>query len=211
MLDGPGHAGRRARRPGAGRGGLPRAAGRDRAADAVPAPAGRRRGSRRRLRTGRPARRAGRPMTRPRCSTSGPVLADRRTKIVVTCGSGGVGKTTTAAAMALWAADAGPQGRRADHRPGQAARPVPRPGGTRQRPAPGGHRARRHRRRAVGDDARHPADLRRDGRRALHPGPGRRDPGEPVLQGDLHLVLRHPGVHGDGEAEHAGRHRTSST
>ena len=37
----------------------------------------------------------------------GPVLADRRTRIVVTCGSGGVGKTTTAAAMALWAADAG--------------------------------------------------------------------------------------------------------
>ncbi len=37
----------------------------------------------------------------------GPVLADRRTRIVVTCGSGGVGKTTSAAAMALWAADAG--------------------------------------------------------------------------------------------------------
>ncbi len=37
----------------------------------------------------------------------GPVLADSRTRIVVTCGSGGVGKTTTAAAMALWAADAG--------------------------------------------------------------------------------------------------------
>ena len=37
----------------------------------------------------------------------GPVLADSRTRIVVTCGSGGVGKTTTAAAMALLAADAG--------------------------------------------------------------------------------------------------------
>jgi len=37
----------------------------------------------------------------------GQVLADRRTRIVVTCGSGGVGKTTTAAAMALLAADAG--------------------------------------------------------------------------------------------------------
>jgi len=36
-----------------------------------------------------------------------PVLTDPRTSIVVTCGSGGVGKTTTAAAMALWAADAG--------------------------------------------------------------------------------------------------------
>jgi len=37
----------------------------------------------------------------------GPILRDSRTSIVVTCGSGGVGKTTTAAAMALWAADAG--------------------------------------------------------------------------------------------------------
>ena len=43
-----------------------------------------------------------------RTATSAPMLADTRTtKIVVTCGSGGVGKTTTAAAMALWAADAG--------------------------------------------------------------------------------------------------------
>ena len=134
-----------------------------------------------------------------------------RTKIVVTCGSGGVGKTTTAAAMALWAADAGPQGRGADHRPGQAARPVARPGGAGQRPAAGGHRTRRRRRRAVGDDAGHPAHVRRDGGRPLHPGAGRGDPGQPVLQGDLHLVLRHPGVHGDGEAEHPGRHQHSST
>lgn len=37
----------------------------------------------------------------------GPILRDERTSIVVTCGSGGVGKTTTAAAMALWAADTG--------------------------------------------------------------------------------------------------------
>ncbi|MBM9467386.1 ArsA family ATPase [Nakamurella sp. YIM 132084] len=35
------------------------------------------------------------------------LLTDRATKVVVTCGSGGVGKTTTAAALALWAADAG--------------------------------------------------------------------------------------------------------
>ena len=35
------------------------------------------------------------------------VLADESTRIVVTCGSGGVGKTTTAAAMALHAAEAG--------------------------------------------------------------------------------------------------------
>jgi anion-transporting ArsA/GET3 family ATPase len=37
------------------------------------------------------------------------MLADRHTRIVVCCGSGGVGKTTTAAALALRAAE---QGRR---------------------------------------------------------------------------------------------------
>jgi anion-transporting ArsA/GET3 family ATPase len=37
----------------------------------------------------------------------GALLTDRATKVIVTCGSGGVGKTTTAAAIALWAADAG--------------------------------------------------------------------------------------------------------
>ena len=35
------------------------------------------------------------------------VLADRHTRIVVCCGSGGVGKTTTAAALALRAAECG--------------------------------------------------------------------------------------------------------
>ncbi|MDQ1643013.1 MAG: hypothetical protein QOJ90_2364, partial [Actinomycetota bacterium] len=35
------------------------------------------------------------------------VLADRGTRIVVCCGSGGVGKTTTAAALALRAAEQG--------------------------------------------------------------------------------------------------------
>lgn len=38
---------------------------------------------------------------------AGALLDDPATKIVVTCGSGGVGKTTTAAAMAVRAADAG--------------------------------------------------------------------------------------------------------
>src|SRR6478672_8383963 len=52
------------------------------------------------------AQASGAAMTGPKLDL-GPVLADNRTKIVVTCGSGGVGKTTTAAAMALWAADAG--------------------------------------------------------------------------------------------------------
>ncbi|TWS21356.1 ArsA family ATPase [Tsukamurella asaccharolytica] len=37
----------------------------------------------------------------------GPQLVDPGTRVVVCCGSGGVGKTTTAAAMALWAAEHG--------------------------------------------------------------------------------------------------------
>lgn len=35
------------------------------------------------------------------------LLTDPETKVIVTCGSGGVGKTTTAAALAVYAADAG--------------------------------------------------------------------------------------------------------
>jgi anion-transporting ArsA/GET3 family ATPase len=37
----------------------------------------------------------------------GALVRDRRTRVVVTCGSGGVGKTTTAAAMAMLGAEAG--------------------------------------------------------------------------------------------------------
>src|SRR6476619_379633 len=45
--------------------------------------------------------------SRRRTLDLGAMLANSKTKIVVTCGSGGVGKTTTAAAMGLWAADSG--------------------------------------------------------------------------------------------------------
>ena len=49
-------------------------------------------------------------MTRPKPGNEfrlGELLADRSTRVVVTCGSGGVGKTTTAAALALHAAERG--------------------------------------------------------------------------------------------------------
>ena len=52
-------------------------------------------------------------MTRPSILKSAPLLdvnaiiADRKTRIIVCCGSGGVGKTTTSAALALRAAEAG--------------------------------------------------------------------------------------------------------
>jgi anion-transporting ArsA/GET3 family ATPase len=52
------------------------------------------------VRTGRPA-----PEARPMDLAA--LLADRDTRIVVCCGAGGVGKTTTSAALALAAAEAG--------------------------------------------------------------------------------------------------------
>ncbi|SDR72795.1 Anion-transporting ATPase, ArsA/GET3 family [Friedmanniella luteola] len=55
------------------------------------------------------------PRTRTAAATATPapfldvdaVIADRRTEIIICCGSGGVGKTTTSAAIALRAAEAG--------------------------------------------------------------------------------------------------------
>ena len=141
----------------------------------------------------------------------GPVLADRRTRIVVTCGSGGVGKTTTAAAMALWAADAGrkvavltidPAKRLAQSLGLEELDNDPRRVDVQLADADGELWAMM-------------LDTRRtfDEMVATHstPDTGRRHPGEPVLQGDLHLVLRHPGVHGDGEAVAPWPRRTSST
>ncbi|HEV7146893.1 MAG TPA: ArsA-related P-loop ATPase [Pedococcus sp.] len=46
------------------------------------------------------------PYARPSLDL-GRLLTDSRTRIVVCCGAGGVGKTTTAAAMAVWAAEHG--------------------------------------------------------------------------------------------------------
>ena len=42
------------------------------------------------------------------------IIDDRRTRIIVCCGSGGVGKTTTAAAIGLRAAERGRGGGLAD-------------------------------------------------------------------------------------------------
>ena len=149
------------------------------------------------VRPGSPAARPRRPAHRP---------ADR---IVVCCGAGGVGKTTTAAALGLWAAEHGRTRRRPHHRPGPPARPVARADRARQHararsPESGGGTARLGRL-ARRDDARHEAHLRRGGRAARHPREGRPDPREPVLPGRLELVRGHAGVHGDGEARPAAR------
>ena len=98
-------------------------------------------------------------------------------------------------------------GRGADDRPGEAARRLARAARARQRRAPGrpgavrGGRRRHRRRRALGDDARREADLRRGRPRAR---PRRRDPRADPLQPHLPAALvgarRLAGVHGDGEA-----------
>ncbi len=104
----PALRGRRARRPrgpgearaGAGPGG--------RAARVPAARPQRRHRPRVALRAGHPAGRAGHVMSPARSALDlDAVLANRSTRIVVCCGSGGVGKTTTAAALALRAAEQG--------------------------------------------------------------------------------------------------------
>ena len=102
--------------------------------------------------------------------------------ICICAGSGGVGKTTTSAAIATGMAARGLQGLRADDRPGEAARRLARPRGARQRGEtgrPGAVRGpgRRDEGRALGDDARREGDLRRArrpprrGRGVPRPGP----------------------------------------
>ena len=72
------------------------------------------------------------------------LIGDPGTRIIVCCGSGGVGKTTTAAAIGRARRRGRPQGRRAHHRPRAAAGAVPRPHRARQRAPPGDrHRPRR--------------------------------------------------------------------
>ncbi len=73
-------------------------------------PAGGARKPRRQPRAGRAAHRVGPLVGGKRAAAALDVdalLDDRRTEIIVCCGSGGVGKTTTAAALALRAAERG--------------------------------------------------------------------------------------------------------
>ena len=89
------------------------------------------------------------PHRRPPTLDVDALLDDPHTGIIVCCGSGGVGKTTTSAALALRAAERGPQGRRAHHRPGPPAGPVDGHRGARQHPAAGRRRRRRRDRRVA--------------------------------------------------------------
>ena len=141
--------------------------------------------------------------------------AARRTReVVVFCGSGGVGKTSVAAAAALTAA-ARPrrQGARAHHRPRPAAGRRARARGVRQRRTPGAarrvHRARRRAaRRAVGGDARHQALVGRAGAAArARRGDRLPHPRQPDVP-QRHQPLRaEPRLHRDGAAVRAARQR----
>ncbi len=70
-------------------------------------------------------------------------------------------------------------------------------------PAAGGRHRRRGGRQPARDDAGHEAHLRRDRRGARRPGPGRADPGQPLLPVAVVQLRRDAGVHGDGEARPA--------
>ena len=142
-----------------------------------------------------------------RWRSDGPRRADRRpgTRIVVCCGSGGVGKTTTAAALALRAAEAGrtvvvltiDPARRLAQSLGLAEldnepRRVDVAG-------------------ADGELHAMMLDMKRtfDDIVAAHSTPERAeaDLRQPLLPGAVVLVLRHAGVHGDGEAGAAAGQR----
>ncbi len=137
-------------------------------------------------------------------------LATRR--ILVACGSGGVGKTTTAAALALRAARAGrrvlactidPSRRLATSLGLQQLSGRPRPIDlvpSRARPRPRGG--------PVGHGPRREEHVRR-ARHALHARRRRprAHPRQPLLPPDLRRPRRQPRVHGDGEAPRAPRGR----
>ena len=116
----------------------------------------------------------------------------------ICCGSGGVGKTTTAAVLAMEAAR---RGRKAAVVTIDPARRLANAMGLEGLSNEPGQVAGRLARRAVGADARHQVDLRPPGHHLRRrPGAGRADPREPLLPEHLRRPVGHPGVHGHREA-----------
>ena len=138
-------------------------------------------------------------------------------RVCVCAGSGGVGKTTTSAAIALGMAAQGakvavvtidPANRLANALGLRGARE--RAASRRARPA--GHRGPRGQGRAVGDDARPQANVRRADR-PDRPGSraGRGDQGQPGLSRAVHRRLGLAGAHGDRQALRARSGGAAST
>ena len=124
-----------------------------------------------------------------------------RKEVVICAGSGGVGKTTTSAAIAAGMAERGKTAAVLTIDPAKRLANSLGPEGAGQRGGAGGAgRARR----AVGDDARRQAHLRRAGG---HPRPDEKTRDAVLTNPDLPAVVqrggRLPGVHGDGEAPRA--------
>ena len=139
------------------------------------------------------------------------LIDDRSTHILVCCGSGGVGKTTTAAALALRAAD---RGRRVVVLTIDPARRLAQSMGLEEldnepRVVPGTETDSGGELQAMMLDMRRTFDEMVSGARHARPREG--DLRQPLLPDDLHVVLRHAGVHGDGEAGPARRHRDGGT
>ena len=136
------------------------------------------------------------------------LIDDPGTGIIVCCGSGGVGKTTTSAALALRAAERGrkvvvltidPARRLAQAMGIEALDNTPRPVS-----GVGG--------RGGSLDAMM-LDMKRTFDEVVEsqatPGEGQADPREPLLHRAVELVRRDAGVHGDGEAGPAAARRRS--
>ncbi len=137
------------------------------------------------------------------------LLADRGVNIIVCCGSGGVGKTTASAALALRAAEQGrnvvvltidPARRLAQsmgiERLDNVPRPVP---GVVPRGGDGGSLD------AMMLDMKRTFDEVVESQAS--PEKAAADPEQPLLRRPVELVRGHPGVHGDGEARPAARGR----
>ena len=136
------------------------------------------------------------------------LLDDRGTGIIVCCGSGGVGKTTTSAALALRAAERGrkvvvltidPARRLAQSMGIEALDNTPRPVADVDTGEAGGSLD------AMMLDMKRTFDEVVESQAS--PEKARADPGEPLLHRAVELVRGHPGVHGDGEARPDRRRR----
>ena len=139
-------------------------------------------------------------------------------RVLVAVGAGGVGKTTTAAALGVAAARRGKRVLCLTIDPAQrlaeaSASSTMSRGGADRRPRRSSRARACPSRLADGDDARHEAHVRRARRQVLVVARARRSGSSTTtpLPVRLHVARRHAGVHGDGEARRRARAIRAST